>query len=234
MNAKFSPGQKLNYLFASQELPILSLNQPTFEQANIKEHDAEQAVLDALPAAVDALAATPDASLPPAKPHAAHARDGPLLQPRTTRRRSLPANEFGQLLAHSYSSNGGWYVLVVFAGYQMQASSGGGTTHFSPWSYDRHVPLGFYGAPFAPGIYHGRVGPSTSPPPGPRCSASTNPRLRWATSSPRRSSPSQRSPTPHQERQPNREAQYGGHLRRDRAPQPGHRRQRNLRLRHRV
>jgi len=35
----------------------------------------------------------------------------------------------------------------------------GGTTHFSPWSYDRHVPLAFYGAPFAPGIYHGRVQP---------------------------------------------------------------------------
>ena len=37
--------------------------------------------------------------------------------------------------------------------------SSAGTTHFSPWSYDRHVPLGFYGAPFAPGIYHGRVAP---------------------------------------------------------------------------
>jgi hypothetical protein len=35
----------------------------------------------------------------------------------------------------------------------------GGTTHFSPWSYDRHVPLAFYGAPFTPGIYHGRVQP---------------------------------------------------------------------------
>jgi arylsulfatase A-like enzyme len=34
-----------------------------------------------------------------------------------------------------------------------------GTTHYSPFSYDRHVPLGFYGAPFAPGIYHGRVQP---------------------------------------------------------------------------
>jgi hypothetical protein len=34
-----------------------------------------------------------------------------------------------------------------------------GTTHFSPFSYDRHVPLGFYGAPFATGVYHGRVEP---------------------------------------------------------------------------
>jgi hypothetical protein len=34
-----------------------------------------------------------------------------------------------------------------------------GTTHFSPWSYDRHVPLGFFGTPFTSGIYHGRVQP---------------------------------------------------------------------------
>ena len=49
--------------------------------------------------------------------------------------------------------------MAIFSDYQMEASASGGTTHFSPWSYDRHVPLGFYGAPFAPGIYHGRVGP---------------------------------------------------------------------------
>ncbi len=32
-----------------------------------------------------------------------------------------------------------------------------GTNHFSPWGYDRHVPLAFYGAPFAGGEYHERV-----------------------------------------------------------------------------
>jgi len=70
----------------------------------------------------------------------------------------LPPSEWGLLLAHSYSPNGGWYVMVIPAAYQMQTLSGG-TTHFSPWSYDRHVPLAFYGAPFTPGIYHGRVQP---------------------------------------------------------------------------
>ncbi len=34
-----------------------------------------------------------------------------------------------------------------------------GTTHFSPWDYDRHVPLAIYGAPFAAGEYHDRVAP---------------------------------------------------------------------------
>jgi arylsulfatase A-like enzyme len=71
----------------------------------------------------------------------------------------LPPSEWGRLLAHSYSPNGGWYVMVIPAAYQMQTLSNGGTTHFSPWSYDRHVPLAFYGAPFIPGIYHGRVEP---------------------------------------------------------------------------
>ncbi len=73
---------------------------------------------------------------------------------------SLPPTEFGELIAHSYSPEGGWYVMVVPEAYQMEgAASGLGTTHFSAWSYDRHVPLGFFGAPFTPGTYHGRVGP---------------------------------------------------------------------------
>jgi hypothetical protein len=70
----------------------------------------------------------------------------------------LPPSEWGLLLAHSYSPNGGWYVMVIPEAYQMETLTAG-TTHFSPWSYDRHVPLGFYGAPFTPGIYHGRVQP---------------------------------------------------------------------------
>lgn len=71
---------------------------------------------------------------------------------------ALPPSEWGLQLAHSYSPNGGWYVMLVPAAYQMQLLKQG-TTHFSPWSYDRHVPLGFYGAPFVPGIYHTRVEP---------------------------------------------------------------------------
>jgi hypothetical protein len=34
-----------------------------------------------------------------------------------------------------------------------------GTNHFSPYSYDRHVPLAFYGSVFIPGTYHDRVAP---------------------------------------------------------------------------
>jgi hypothetical protein len=49
--------------------------------------------------------------------------------------------------------------MVIPADFQMETLGNIQTTHFSPYSYDRHVPLGFYGAPFAPGIYHGRVQP---------------------------------------------------------------------------
>jgi hypothetical protein len=73
---------------------------------------------------------------------------------------SLPPDDFGELIAHSYSPNGGWYVMLIPPAYQMNGNAAGtNTTHFSAWSYDRHVPLGFYGAPFQPGIYYGRVAP---------------------------------------------------------------------------
>jgi len=72
----------------------------------------------------------------------------------------LPPSEWGRLLAHSYTQHGNWYVMVILNGYQLEGTSAfHGTTHFSPWSYDRHVPLAFYGAPFAPGEYHERVAP---------------------------------------------------------------------------
>jgi hypothetical protein len=73
---------------------------------------------------------------------------------------SLPPTEWGKEIAHSYAYHGNWFVMLVLGGYQMEdIRSWGGTTHFSPWSYDRHVPLAFYGSPFIPGEYHERVAP---------------------------------------------------------------------------
>jgi predicted AlkP superfamily pyrophosphatase or phosphodiesterase len=209
MNAKFSPGEKVEYLLPDQELPYLSLNSPSFEVAGINEQEAEQAIQQAVPAAVAALAPTPPppvseqappappvnppipsppplartlpspgsrqrsrlrSSAVPPKPVINPPAPPPVRQPAVpvvvhtyTRQElsagQLPPSEWGLLLAHSYSPNGGWYVMVIPEAYQMQTQAAGGTTHFSPWSYDRHVPLAFYGAPFTPGIYHGRVQP---------------------------------------------------------------------------
>ncbi|MGC2404264.1 MAG: alkaline phosphatase family protein [Acidobacteriaceae bacterium] len=203
MNAKFSPGEKVEYLLPHQELPYLSLNRPSFEVAGINEQEAEQAIEDAIPDAVEALAPPADAqpvkivpptaplpaipplprNLPPSGSRRSKSRSitatfapPPAPPPPITRLPAvptvvhtytrqqlasggqLPPSEWGLLLAHSYSPNGGWYVMVIPEAYQMQTLPSG-TTHFTPWSYDRHVPLGFFGGPFTPGIYHGRVAP---------------------------------------------------------------------------
>ena len=72
----------------------------------------------------------------------------------------LPPTEWGRELGHSYSYHGNWYVMLVLGGYQMEdIRAWGGTTHFSPWNYDRHVPLAFYGEPFKAGAYHEKVAP---------------------------------------------------------------------------
>lgn len=164
MNAKFSPGEKVNYVLAHQELSYLSLNQPNFDRAGINEQEAEQAIQNALQPAVDELAAPADGATKPASASQTRVPPHPVLVHSYTRQQleagQYPADEFGRLIAHSFTPNGGWYVMTVFSDYQMEGSANyHGTTHFSPWSYDRHVPLGLYGAPFAPGIYHGRVAP---------------------------------------------------------------------------
>lgn len=167
INLKFSPGEKVDYLLSHPELPYIALNRPAFERAGVNETEAEEAVQNALPAAVRSLpsGAAPAAAGYPSKPTPSEVRlaPEPILVRSYTRLQlasgEMPRSELGALLAHSYSPNGGWYVMTIFADYQMEALNGIQTTHFSPWSYDRHVPLGFFGAPFQPGIYRGRVAP---------------------------------------------------------------------------
>lgn len=176
INMKFSPGEKIKYILPHQELPYIALNSPEFMRAGINEQEAENAVQQLLPAAVASLA--PAAPQPPPSDAAPDSQNAnhPTPQPSETRlpprpmlfrsytREQLatgpyPPTAWGELLAHSYSPNGGWYVMAIPAAFQMETMSSAQTTHFSPWSYDRHVPLGFYGEPFAPGIYRGRVQP---------------------------------------------------------------------------
>jgi hypothetical protein len=206
MNAKFSPGEKVVYIFPKQSLPYLSLNMPSFQVAGINEQEAEAAVQAAVEPAFEAVSPAPSATVtpdpyepdpgpepvvslaekkkkatPPAllksKPKAATApaeeqtptpppvRFAPRPFPMHTYTRldlasgQLPPSEFGTLMAHSYSPNGGWYVMIIPEAFQMEHYGTGGTNHYTPYSYDRHVPLAFFGAPFTPGIYHGRVEP---------------------------------------------------------------------------
>ncbi len=164
MNGRFSPGQHLEYLLPDQELPYISLKSPVFEHAGINELEGERAIQDAIPgamAAIDPAATIADSKVKPSSrrlpPRPAIFRTFTRLQ-MASLQPGLPPTEFGRLIAHSYSPNGGWYVMLIPDAYQMQ-NLGSGTTHFSPYSYDRHVPLGFYGSVFTPGIYRGRVQP---------------------------------------------------------------------------
>jgi hypothetical protein len=160
LNARFSAGKQENYLLPGADLPYIVLDQRTFRKAGVDEKTAEDAVAGLLPAAIEAQAPQPDGALPlqhrlPPAPQfvGAYTR----LQ---MAQGQLPPSEWGRLLAHSYAEHGNWSVMLVLGAYQMGGGPGAsGTNHFSPWSYDRHVPLAFFGAPFAVGQYHERVAP---------------------------------------------------------------------------
>src|SRR6202011_77227 len=64
MNAKFSPGEKSEYLLNHQELPYIQLNQPAFDRAGINEQEAEDAIVAALPDVINALPAQPAVTTP--------------------------------------------------------------------------------------------------------------------------------------------------------------------------
>jgi len=72
-------------------------------------------------------------------------------------RGELPPGETARRYANSAAPTGGWYVILVPQAYVMEYP--GGTTHSSPYSYDTHVPLAFYGPPFQPGTYRGHAEP---------------------------------------------------------------------------
>jgi hypothetical protein len=72
-------------------------------------------------------------------------------------RGETPATEIGRRYAHSYSAVGGWYVMGVPAPFHVGITSG--TDHATPFSYDTHVPLAFYGLAFQPGVYRTHAEP---------------------------------------------------------------------------
>ncbi len=72
-------------------------------------------------------------------------------------RGEFPATEIGRRYANSYSPQGGWYVIGVPAPFQVGIPRG--TDHESPFSYDTHVPLAFYGLAFQTGTYRTHAEP---------------------------------------------------------------------------
>jgi predicted AlkP superfamily pyrophosphatase or phosphodiesterase len=72
-------------------------------------------------------------------------------------RGETPATEIGRRYAHSYSPEGGWYVIGIPIPFRVGITKG--TDHATPFSYDTHVPLAFYGLAFQPGIYRTHAEP---------------------------------------------------------------------------
>ena len=167
LNARFSPGKKIAYLMPTQELPYIALDPRAF--AHQTEAEAESAFEELAPGVLRAMGAPAE---PPnnntileASRTYADSRlstDANLVFERSRLELAagkIPNTEFGRIIAHSYTDHGGWYVMMVPQAYQMELLHGIQTTHFSPWSYDRHVPLGFFGAEFVPGLYRDPVAP---------------------------------------------------------------------------
>jgi len=157
LSAHFQSPEPAKFVLGG-ELPYMQLDRRAFERFHVSEADAEGLVISLLPGALDAT----QADLLHAAP-ASHALRPATIRHAYTRvqlqRGEVPDTEDGHLILHSVTDNGGWWVMVTLGMYQMSPYSPTSTMHFTPYAYDRHVPLAFFGAPFQPGTYLQRAAP---------------------------------------------------------------------------
>jgi hypothetical protein len=133
LNAKFSPGHSTAYV--KLDYPMAWLDQDAFAAGHVKERDAEVAVGEAMKQAG--------------------------LRGYYTKSQlaegEVPDTALGRKYLNSYSPEGSWYVMGVPDIYTVGPAKG--TDHASPYTYDTHVPLAFYGLPFRAGTYRTSVEP---------------------------------------------------------------------------
>ncbi len=133
LTAKFSPGHPAAY--AKLDYPLVWLDQDAFAGVHVSERDAETAVGEALK----------------------HAGAHDYYTKSQLAMGEAPNTPLGRKYLNSYSPQGSWYVMGLPDPYTVGSASG--TDHTSPYSYDTHVPLAFYGLPFQPGTYRTSVEP---------------------------------------------------------------------------
>jgi hypothetical protein len=133
ITAKFSPGHPAAYM--KFDYPLAWLDQDAFASAKVHEADAELAVGEAM--------------------KQAGLRD--FYTKSQLAEGEVPNTALGRKYLNSYSPEGSWYVMGVPDIYSVGPSKG--TDHTSPYNYDTHVPLAFYGLPFQPGTYRANVEP---------------------------------------------------------------------------
>ena len=153
LNARFTPGEKITFVRDS-DLPYLTLDAETFKALGISEEKAEDAVKEFLPEAFEGTL-TPDPGGAVRLPVRRAVRQ--VYTKLDVEAGRVPATEGGRLVLNSYSPNGGWWVM--FAPGMYEQGAGTGTNHYTPYNYDRHVPLAFFGAPFVVGTFHDKVEP---------------------------------------------------------------------------
>jgi predicted AlkP superfamily pyrophosphatase or phosphodiesterase len=134
LSAKLSSGHPADYV-SNFSYPLAWLNEDAFAALRMKEEDAERVVGEAL--------------------------EQMGMRGYYTRSQlakgEVPRSEIGLRYEHSYSPLGGWFVFAVPPPFLVGSEVG--TDHGSPYTYDTHVPLAFYGIPFQPGSYRTHAEP---------------------------------------------------------------------------
>lgn len=133
LTAKFSPGHPADYV--KLDYPLAWLNQDAFTAAHVRERDAEVAAGEALK----------QIGMRDYYTKSQLAVGG------------VPNTPVGRKYLNSYSPEASWYVMGLPEIYAVGPAKG--TDHASPYTYDTHVPLAFYGLPFQPGTYRTSVEP---------------------------------------------------------------------------
>ncbi len=127
LTAKFSPGHPAAYV--KLDYPLAWLNQDAFAAVQVKERDAETAAGEAMK----------------------HSGLRDYHTKWQLAEGALPNTAWGRKYLNSYSPEGGWWVMGIPDPYTI--GQGRGANHTSPYTYDTHVPLAFYGLAFQPGTY---------------------------------------------------------------------------------
>jgi len=131
--AKYSAHHPVAYV--RLDYPMAWLDQEAFAAVHVREHEAELAVGEAMK----------QVGLPGFYTKSQLAAG------------EVPDTALGRKYLNSYSPEGSWYVMGVPEIYTVGGATG--TDHASPYTYDTHVPLVFYGIPFHPGTYRTSVEP---------------------------------------------------------------------------
>lgn len=155
------PAKKGEKYVLGGEYPYIQLNREAFEAVHVNELDAETtaaAMLENLLAEDNSFGVQRSRQAIPATRLADPLSLGSVYPVAKMRSGEIPDTELGRRILHSYSPYVGWAIFVNFSAFQFPGGEKG-ATHYSSFTYDRHVPLDFYGAMFVPGTYHDRVAP---------------------------------------------------------------------------